>query len=140
MKCVYTILNKFEKQATGNMSLFVFCWLTSTLHERGHRQRQIYIKLWTSLVAQMVKNMPAMLETWVFDPWVEKTPWRREWQPTAVFLPVKSRGQRSLAGYSPWHCKEFSTFCKRLALSLFFFLYKTNIWQFGWKLFLLATH
>ena len=29
-------------------------------------------------------------------------PWRREWQPTAVFLPRKSHGQRSLVGYSPW--------------------------------------
>ena len=33
-------------------------------------------------------------------------PWRRTWQPTPVFLPGKSRGQRSLAGYSPWGCKE----------------------------------
>ena len=36
-----------------------------------------------------------------FNPWVRKIPWRRKWQPTLVFLPVKSRGQRSLAGYSP---------------------------------------
>ena len=37
-----------------------------------------------------------------FDPWVRKIPWRREWQPTLVFLPEKSRGQRSLVVYSPW--------------------------------------
>ena len=30
-----------------------------------------------------------------------KIPWRREWQPTLVFLPRKSYGQRSLVGYSP---------------------------------------
>ena len=36
------------------------------------------------------------------DPWVGKTPWRRKWQPTPVFLPGKSNGQRSVAGYSPW--------------------------------------
>ena len=35
-----------------------------------------------------------------FDPWVEKIPWRRKWQPAPVFLPRKSHGQRSLAGYS----------------------------------------
>ena len=29
-------------------------------------------------------------------PWVGKIPWRREWQPTPVFLPVKSQEQRSL--------------------------------------------
>ena len=36
-----------------------------------------------------------------FDPWVGKIPWRRAWQPTAVFLPGESHGQRSLMGYSP---------------------------------------
>ena len=34
------------------------------------------------------------------DPWAGKTSWRRKWQPTPVFLPWKSHGQRSLAGYS----------------------------------------
>ena len=41
-----------------------------------------------------------------FDPWVGKTPWRRKWQSTPVFLPRESHGQRSLVGYSPWGCKE----------------------------------
>ena len=40
-----------------------------------------------------------------FDPWVGKIPWRRKWQPTPVFLPGKSYGQRSLVGYSPWACR-----------------------------------
>ena len=35
------------------------------------------------------------------DPWVGKIPWRRKWQPTPLFLPGKSHGQRSLEGYSP---------------------------------------
>ena len=35
-----------------------------------------------------------------FNPWVGKISWRREWQPTPVFLPGKSHGQRSLVGYS----------------------------------------
>ena len=42
-------------------------------------------------------------------PWVRKTPWRRKWQPTPVSLPGKSYGQRSLAVYSPWGCKESDT-------------------------------
>ena len=46
-----------------------------------------------SLVAQMVKNLPAMQETQV-DPWVRKIPWKRKWQLTPIFLPVKSHGQR----------------------------------------------
>ena len=44
-----------------------------------------------------------------FNPWVRKIPWRRKWQPTPVFLPGKSHGQRSPTGYSPWGCKELDT-------------------------------
>ena len=44
-----------------------------------------------------------------FDPWVRKTPRSRKWQPTPIFLPGKSHGQRSLAGYSPWGQKESAT-------------------------------
>ena len=36
-----------------------------------------------------------------FDLWVGKIPWRKSWQPTPVFLPGESHGQRSLADYSP---------------------------------------
>ena len=41
-----------------------------------------------------------------FDPWVGKIPCRRAWQPTPVFLPGESHGQRSLTGYSPQGHKE----------------------------------
>ena len=44
-----------------------------------------------------------------FDFWVGNIPWRREWQPTPVFLTGKSHGQRSLAGHSPWNPKELDT-------------------------------
>jgi len=40
---------------------------------------------------------------------VGKIPWRRAWQHTPVFLPGKSRGQWSLAGYCPWSHKESGT-------------------------------
>ena len=63
---------------------------------------------WASLVAQMVKNPPAMRETWVWSPGWED-PWRRAWQPTPVFLPGESHGQRSLAGYSRRGRKELDT-------------------------------
>ena len=42
-----------------------------------------------------------------FDPCFRKILWRRKWQPTLVFLPAESHRQRSLAGYSPWGCKEW---------------------------------
>ena len=41
-----------------------------------------------------------------FDPWSRKIPWRRKWQPTPVFLPGKSHGQRILVGYSLWGHKR----------------------------------
>ena len=41
-----------------------------------------------------------------FDSWVKNIPWRRKRQPTPVFLPGKSHGQRSLACYSPWGRKR----------------------------------
>ena len=73
--------------------------------------------LWASLVAQLVKNLPAMLETLVGSlGW--KIPWKKEWLPTPVFLPGEFHGQRSLAGYSPWVCKESDTI-EQLILSLF---------------------
>ena len=56
----------------------------------------------------MVKSLPAV-QRLGFDPCVGKIPWRRKWQPTAVFLPGESHGWRSLAGYSPWGRKESDT-------------------------------
>ena len=55
----------------------------------------------SSLVAQTVKNLPAMEETWV-----GKILWRRKWQPTPVFLSGKFHGQRSLVGHSPRGCER----------------------------------
>ena len=45
-----------------------------------------------------------------FDPCVGKIPWRRKCHLTLVFLPGKSHGQRSLAGYGPWGCKSQTWF------------------------------
>ena len=62
----------------------------------------------TSQAALVVKKLPANAgdRRYRSDPWVGKILWRRAWQPTPVFLPGESRGQRSLAGYSPWGCKR----------------------------------
>ena len=51
-----------------------------------------------SLVAQSVKNPPAMQETW-FRSLGQEDLLEKEWQPTPVFLPGESHGQGSLAGY-----------------------------------------
>ena len=81
----------FAHQVTfGNVWRYVGC--------SAGEVSSIYV---ASLVAQ---NPPAMQETWV-----GKIPWRRAWQPTPVFLPGESHGQRSLAGYSPRGHKESDT-------------------------------
>ena len=63
---------------------------------------------WASLAAQMVKNLLPCRRC-VFNPWVRKIAFRREWLPTPVFLPGKCHGQRSLASCSPWGLKESDT-------------------------------
>ena len=64
---------------------------------------------WVSQVALVVKNLPANTGD-IRDmgliperkiPWVRKIPWRKAGQPSLVFLPEESHGQRSLVGYSP---------------------------------------
>ena len=39
-------------------------------------------------------------------PWLGRSPWRREQQPTPGLMPGKFHGQRSLAGHSPWGRKK----------------------------------
>ena len=58
----------------------------------------------------VVNNPPANVgRRHRFDPCVGKIPLRRKWQPTPVFLPAESHGQRSLVSYSPWCCEESDT-------------------------------
>ena len=54
----------------------------------------------------MVKNLPANAGDAGSIPGPGRFPWRRKWQPTAVFLPGKSHGPSSLTGYHPWGHKE----------------------------------
>ena len=60
------------------------------------------LRIWTSLVAQTVKCMSTMWETWVRALGWEDPLEKEMAIPTPVFLPGKSHGQRSLVGYSLW--------------------------------------
>ena len=62
-----------------------------------------------------------------FDPWAGMIYWRKAWQPTPIFLPGESHGQRSLAGYSPWGCKELNTTeaLSTLLFLAFYFLFSS---------------
>ena len=86
-----------QKQSHGERAL----WM-GRKEEETHQEHST--GLVASLVAQMVKNLPAMQERPGFDHWVGTIPWRREWQPTPVFLPGEFHGL-----YSPWSRKELDT-------------------------------
>ena len=65
-----------------------------------------------SQVALVLNNQPASAGDTIrheFDPWVGKTPCRRAWQPTPVFLPGEAHGRRSWAGFSLQSLKELDT-------------------------------
>ena len=91
--------NQFSSVAQMCLTLLQPHELQHTRHPCPSPTPRVYSK--ASLVAQLVKNLTAMWETWV-----QSLGWEdlleEAWQPTIVFLP----GQRSLVGYSPWGCKE----------------------------------
>ena len=58
---------------------------------------------------QQAKKEEALDERGGQKHWVGKIPWRRAWQPTPVFLPGKSQGQRSPAGSGSWGCTGSDT-------------------------------
>ena len=63
---------------------------------------------WASLVAQMVKNLPARQETWVWSLGQEDL-LEKGWLPIPIFLSGEFHGQRNLMGYSPWGHKKSDT-------------------------------
>ena len=67
--------------------------------------RRICSLLDSTLVAQTVKNLPIMRETWV-QSLGQEDPLEKEMAAHSILLPGESRGQRTLVGYSPWGHKE----------------------------------
>ena len=65
-----------------------------------------------SLLAQRQERTCLWYRRSRFGPWIGKILWTREWQPTAVFLPGESHGQRRLAGNRPWSCKYMTEWLK----------------------------
>ena len=77
-----------------------------------------------------------------FDPWVRKIAWRRKWQPTPVYLPGESHGQRSLEGYSPWGYKRVR--CDLATEQLHQCIFELRSWDFikllGTRLIVWVSH
>ena len=111
--CVWiTPQSIWQWKGSHRRDLAVWFLLFTNTHGYWYQCWCLYVDTWTYcsafLVAQTVKNLPAV-KRYGFDCWVRKCPWRREWQPTPVFLPGEFHGQRSLVGYSPWGRKELDT-------------------------------
>ena len=78
---------------------------SSLYNHHYHHHYYLYILIITIL---LIPSFSSSL-LWNFLRLIHQIPWRRKWQPTPVFMPGKSRGLRSLVGYSPWGCKESDT-------------------------------
>ena len=91
---------------------FSFLKLINSNQERGLSLKnswQIFIVIWGFPGGTSGKESTCQCrrcKRYGFNPWVGKIPWRRKWQPTLVFLPGESHGQRSLAGCSSYGHKE----------------------------------
>ena len=89
--------------------LFSFLFIVVTNKTTINFCAQAFVQMnaffWASLVVHLVK-ICLQCRRHRFDPWVGKIPWGRKQQPTPVFLPGESHGQKSLAGYSPWGHKK----------------------------------
>ena len=82
--------------------------MTELLAQGPHFENITITYTRTSLVAQLVKNLPVMQETWVQFLGREVL-WGRKWQPTPVFLPGESQGWGRLVGCRLWGRTESDT-------------------------------
>ena len=99
MQCIILTIMCIIMRIITNYHYIIWCiYLVLTMHCYGLpcclRQQGFF-----------TKNLPAIWENQAW-PLVWKILWRKKWQPTAAFLPGEFHGQRNLAGFSPWGCKE----------------------------------
>ena len=63
---------------------------------------------------------------WGFNHWVGKIPYRQKWQPTPVFLPGKSHGQRNPVGCSPWDRREWTWLTEDTHIYIYVFILSSH--------------
>ena len=115
-RCIYFTTIKEKEMATYSS---ILAWRIpgtgepdGLLSMGSHRVEHDWSDL-AAAAAVVVKNLPAVQETQV-QSLGQKDPLEKEWQPTSVFLPRNSHGQRSLAGSSPQSRTQLSTQTDRL--------------------------
>ena len=108
-----------EEQVFEDMGIFFFVLERLNFTSGNHVKNWVVLNLMASPGDSDGKESACSEGDQGFSLWVGRIPWRREWQPTPVFLPGESRGQRSLEGYNEWGHKE-SDMTERLTLPLSF--------------------
>ena len=94
----------------------------------GNNAVKVGFGVTASLIAQLVKNQPAMISQ--FDSWVGKIPWRRERLPTPVFWPGESEldTTESFCGFNPWtYCANYLAQCWPFRLAVMHFVHLQNL-------------
>ena len=95
-------MQKKQKSSLVTSHYFHYCWLYLRISiPKLNRNTDRNASWWLS-----GKKSAYQCKRCGLNPWVRKNSWRRKWQPIPVFLPGKSNGQRSLAGYSSWGHKR----------------------------------
>ena len=114
--CVLILRSGRSPGAGNGNPLHILAWRIPWTEEPGGLQSMEWQRLRHGLVTKPYllwwlsgKESACQGKRRRFDPWVGKIHWRRKWQPTPVFWPGESHGQRSLAGYSPWSRTESDT-------------------------------
>ena len=80
----------------------------NTFLKLGKESSFVFVTLWSSDTSNKEPTcLYRRCRRHRFNPWVRKIPWRRAWQPTPVFLPGESQGQRGLTSCSPWVCSPW---------------------------------
>ena len=105
------LLGKLARTVTSSLIVLAgYCFLVFLrwISEQRRKSFRLCTKVLCFSSGAVIKNPPAMREMLVWSlGWDD--PLEEEMATTPVFLPGESHGQRSLAGYSPWGCKESNT-------------------------------
>ena len=111
---VFFIYTKLDISHFGHSVLLIH--KSAYAHMFTHRTYVLYVWLPGGFPGGSYPRESACNARDLGSSWVRKIPWRRAGQPTPVIWPGESHGQRNLAGYSLWGCKE-SDITEQLTLS-----------------------
>ena len=106
VKILYNLNSIQESQNTlkRNYNLSKASWVNDVMRIFSQLKFKNYVKLGLAMGfpgGTSGKEHACQCRRHRFSPWVGKISWRRAWQPTPIFLPGESHGQRSMVSYGP---------------------------------------